>query len=251
MQTKNYLLEVCAASIESAWAAQKGGAKRIELCAALSEGGVTPSYGLMKVARQIPGLKIHVLIRPRGGDFLYTADEIQMMIDDIRMAQELEMDGIVIGALTPDGHVDMQAMQALTQAAGKLSITFHRAFDVCNNPYEALEDIIRLGCHRLLTSGQAASAPEGSHLLGELVKQAGERLIIMPGGGIQASNIQSVAQLTGASEFHASASSFMPSKMRFRRSGIAMGQPDTDEYARKETDEGKVADILHALATLP
>lgn len=251
MQTKNYVLEVCAASIESAWAAHRGGATRIELCAALSEGGVTPSYGLMKLARQIPDLTVNVLIRPRGGDFLYTPDEVRMMADDIRMARDLGINGVVIGALTSDGHIDMPTMQILIEAAGPLSITFHRAFDVCNHPSEALEDIISLGCHRLLTSGQASSALAGANLLCDLVQQAGERLIIMPGGGIHSSNIQSLAKLTSASEFHASASTLIQSRMQFRRTGVSMGQPDADEYARKETDEGKVADILHALATLP
>lgn len=242
-----YILEICAGSIESAYAALQGGASRIELCSALPEGGITPPYGAMIQAHRIAGLKVHVLIRPRGGDFLYSKAETEQMTEDILMAQHIGVEGIVIGALTAKGDIDVPAMEQMITAAEGMDITFHRAFDLCRDPMDALETIIGLRCHRLLTSGQASSAEAGTALLKQLVAKAGERLTIMPGGGINAGNIAGIAASTGAREFHASASSIFQSRMEFHRNNVTMGKADTDEYARKETDPAKVSAILHAL----
>ncbi|WP_435052599.1 copper homeostasis protein CutC, partial [Paramuribaculum intestinale] len=156
--THRNLLEVCAGDIESVYAASRGGAQRVELCSALADGGITPSTGFIRQAVRVPGMKVHVLIRPRGGDFLYTPEEVASMTDDIVAAREAGAHGVVIGALTPDGDIDMDACRHMMEAAAGMNVTFHRAFDLCRDPFEALDDIIALGCNRLLTSGQAASA---------------------------------------------------------------------------------------------
>lgn len=211
-------LEVCAGSIESIHAAHQGGAYRVELCSALSEDGLTPSAAMIQYARSLPGLKVHVLIRPRAGNFVYTQPEIQCMEQDIRLCRQWGVDGVVIGALTPQGTIDVPACQRLVQAAQGMSITFHRAFDVCQNPSESLEQIIALGCHRLLTSGQAATAQQGIAVLRQLVQQAAGRLCIMPGSGVNPANAAEILQLTGATEIHASA-----------RSSRVFGWLETDE----------------------
>lgn len=207
------ILEVCAGSIESIKAAYEGGAYRVELCSALSEDGLTPSVGMIRYAKSLDGLKVHVLIRPRCGDFVYTDDEVKCMEDDIRMCRELGVDGVVIGALTKDFDIDIETCKRLVNAAGsgndinKMNITFHRAFDVCRNPEEALEQIIALGCNRLLTSGQASSALKGIPMLKKLVGQADGRIIIMPGAGVKEQNAAQILDETGAMEIHGSARS--------------------------------------------
>ena len=223
------LLEVCAGSIESVKSAFLGGAQRVELCCALDEDGLTPSLGMIKAAKCYDGLKIHVLIRPRPGDFVYTEDEIQCMIEDIKTCKILPVDGIVIGALTPQGEIDKETCMRLIEAAeGIPNITFHRAFDVCKNPFSALEEIISLGCNRLLTSGQAESAEKGIPVLKKLVEQANNRIVIMAGAGINPTNAKKIVQETGVTELHASARS---SKM----------------FGRLETDEGNVRKIKQEL----
>ena len=206
------ILEVCAGSIESISAAYKGGANRVELCSALSEDGLTPSVGMIRYAKSLEGLKVHVLIRPRCGDFVYTEDEIKCMEEDIRICRDLDVDGVVIGALTRDSEIDIDTCKRLIDAASddgssKMNITFHRAFDVCRNPEEALEQIISLGCNRLLTSGQATSAEKGIPMLSKLVKQADGRIIIMPGAGVNEQNAAHILDETGAMEIHGSARS--------------------------------------------
>lgn len=198
------LIEVCTATLESVIAAKEGGAQRIELCSALSEDGLTPSYGMIKAARQLGPERMHVLIRPRGGDFHYNEEEILCMIDDIRMARKLGADGVVIGALTKEHDIDITLCQRLIDAAEGMQITFHRAFDICRDPEKALEDIIALGCHRILTSGQAKSAIEGAEMLKQLVVKANGRIKIMPGAGVNENNAHTILQLTGASEIHGS-----------------------------------------------
>ena len=242
------ILEICAGSVESAVAARNGGAKRIELCAALEIGGVTPSAGLIKKARKIEGLILNVIIRPRGGDFLYNEYEIACMEEDIRLCKTLGVDGVVIGALTPDGDVDTATCKRLIAASDGMSVTFHRAFDMCRNPRKALEELITLGCHRVLTSGQAATAQAGIPLLRELVEQAARRIIIMPGCGVSSANAAAILQATGATEIHASARKSVGSGMLFRHSGVSMGNPDSDEYARKETDENEVRKIVESIS---
>ena len=241
------ILEICAGSVESAIAARDGGAQRIELCAALEVGGVTPAAGLIAEARKVNGLTLNVIIRPRGGDFLYNEYEVACMEEDIRTCRSLGVDGVVIGALTAEGDIDSAACQRLINAAEGMSVTFHRAFDMCRNPQKALEELIALGCHRVLTSGQAATAQTGIPLLKELVKQADNRIIIMPGCGVNSNNAAKILQATGANEIHASARKNVGSGMIFRHSGVSMGNPDSDEYARKETDVNEVRAIVNSI----
>ena len=241
------ILEICAGSVESAIAARDGGAQRIELCAALEVGGVTPSAGVIAEARKIEDLVLNVIIRPRGGDFLYNEYEAACMEHDIRTCKALGVDGVVIGALTPDGDIDTALCRRLIAAADGMSITFHRAFDMCRDAGKALEELIAIGCHRVLTSGQAATAMEGTTLLKELVKQADGRIIIMPGCGVSSANAAAILQATGATEIHASARKNVGSGMLFRHSGVSMGNPDSDEYARKETDVNEVRAIVNSI----
>lgn len=217
------ILEVCAGSIESIKAAYEGGAYRVELCSALSEDGLTPSVGMIRYAKSLDGLKVNVLIRPRGGDFVYTEAEIACMEADIRMCRELGVDGVVIGALSKVGDIDIATCTRLVKAAQGMSITFHRAFDVCRDPEEAIEQIIQLGCHRLLTSGQASTAEKGIAMLKKLVALTKYRMIIMPGCGVNPQNAAMILDETGAEEIHASA-----------RSNRVFGRMETDRLVVKE-----------------
>lgn len=244
-----YKFEVCANSVESCVEAQRGGADRVELCAGIPEGGTTPSYGDIVMARKLLiTTKLHVIIRPRGGDFLYSDLEREIMLEDVRMARRLGVDGVVFGALTADGDIDMDFMRQLMAESEGMSVTFHRAFDVCRNPFVALEQIIELGCDRILTSGQMPKAEDGVDLLKQLVEKAGDRIIIMPGCGVNAGNIAKIAQITGAKEFHFSARSKHESGMQFRKSRVSMGgSVMIDEYSRDVTDELIVKDIIAKL----
>jgi len=200
------ILEVCADSLGSVRNAVEGGAGRIELCSALSLDGLTPSAGLLQTVRQLyPELTIHVLIRPRQGNFVYDRQELMVMERDIRAAQPFA-DGFVIGVLTPDGDIDMVAMQCLMAACGDKPVTFHRAFDVCREPFVALEQIVALGCRRLLSSGQQRTAEQGMLLLRQLHDLADGRLIIMPGGGVSLENARQIMEQVGTSEIHGSCS---------------------------------------------
>lgn len=241
------ILEICAGSVESAIAARDGGAQRIELCAALEIGGITPSAGIIAEARKVEGLALNVIIRPRAGDFLYNSYEAESMIYDIQLCKKLGVDGVVIGALTADGDIDTALCRRLIDAANGMSVTFHRAFDMCRNPQQALEELIALGCDRVLTSGQATTAEAGIPLLKELVEQAAGRISIMPGCGVNSGNAAMILQETGATEIHASARKSVGSGMRFRHSGVSMGNPDSDEYARKETDAQEVRTIVKSI----
>ena len=241
------LLEICAGSVESALTARNGGATRIELCSALEAGGVTPSAGTIAEARKVGGISLNVLIRPRGGDFLYNEHEVACMEHDIRTCKALGADGVVIGALTAEGDIDTEVCKRLVAAAEGMSITFHRAFDMCRNPHKALEDIIALGCDRLLTSGQASTAEKGVSLLKELVAQADKRIIIMPGCGVNSRNAGHILSSTGATEIHASARKNVGSGMIFRHSGVSMGTPGSDEFARMETCEEEVRAIVESI----
>jgi copper homeostasis protein len=204
------LLEICAASLPSALAAQAGGAHRIELCQNLEQGGITPSYGLIRQVLAEVSLPVFVLIRPRPGGFVYSAAELAIMRADIGLCRDLGCAGVVLGALDATGRVAVADCQALIEQAGGLGITFHRAFDACADQAEALEAIIDLGCQRILTSGGQPSAEAGQAQLAALVAQAAGRIAIMPGAGIVASNLQSLAARTGAHEFHASAKHRLP-----------------------------------------
>lgn len=207
------ILEVCCGDLESAQAAARGGAQRVELCSALSADGLTPSLGLIEAVRQIPDLRLHVLIRPREGDFVYTDAEFEIMRDDILMAKQLGADGVVIGALTAESDIDVKRCKKLVEAAEGMQVTFHRAFDQCRHPQEALEQIIAMGCTRLLTSGQACSAQAGIPLLKQLVEQAGSRLILLPGVGVNQHNARTILDSTGAQEIHGSLRSMQGNRL--------------------------------------
>ena len=220
------LLEIAAASIGSALAAQEGGADRIELCANLREGGTTPSYGTLVEARERLHIPIHVLIRPRGGDFLYDDTEIAVMVRDIAACVQAGADGVVIGALDANGNVDLAVCRRLIEAAGPLDITFHRAFDAARDRDAALDAIVALGCRRVLTSGGAPSAPLGTDALARLVRQAAGRVAIMAGGGIHADNVSELVARTGITECHASAGGERRSNMLLRRTDLPGLEPD-------------------------
>ena len=215
---KEYLFEVCANSVESCIAAQAGGANRVELCAGIPEGGTTPSYGDIVIAREVlQNTRLHVIIRPRSGDFLYSPIEQRIMLKDIDNARRLGADGIVLGCLTADGEVDIPLMKQFMEAVQDISVTFHRAFDVCRNPQKALEDIISLGCDRILTSGQQPTAEAGIPLLKELQLQAAGRITLLAGCGVNESNIARIARETGIHEFHFSARETVASRMQYRK----------------------------------
>ena len=202
----DYQFEICANGVESCVAAQEGGADRVELCAAIPEGGTTPSYGEIKVARRLlTQTRLHVIIRPRGGNFVYSELEAERMLADIEVCRQLGVDGVVFGCLTSEGDVDVPLCQRLMEASKGLSVTFHRAFDRARDPHQALEDIIALGCDRILTSGQRPTAEEGIPLLKELHEQAKGRIILLAGSGVNEENIQRIQQETGIHEFHFSA----------------------------------------------
>lgn len=243
-------IEICANSVESAVKAQEGGAYRVELCAGIPEGGTTPSFGDIRMARQLlQKTKLHVIIRPRGGDFLYSKLELDIMLHDIKVARQLGADGVVFGCLTAEGNVDIPAMKMLMNAVGDMSVTFHRAFDMCKNPQEALEQIIALGCNRILTSGQEPNAVKGIPLLKELVKQADGRIIIMPGCGVNPSNILQIAEETGTSEFHFSGRSTYESGMIYRNPKVSMGGTvKIEEYEKDVTNPDIVKAALAELA---
>lgn len=246
MNRSDFKAEICANSVLSCIAAQQGGADRVELCSAIPEGGTTPSYGEMSLARDSISIALNVIIRPRGGDFLYAPEEIEAMVRDIAAARRCGADGLVFGALRPDGSVDKQAMSVLMSAAGDLPVTFHRAFDHARDPFEALEDIISLGCARILTSGQKPTALEGAPLLAELVRKAAGRIIIMPGCGIRENNIAEIASVTGAREFHFSAREQVASGMQFRNTAVCMGA-QCDEFVREMTTAARVSRTIGQL----
>ena len=210
-----FKLEVIGFTIESCMIAQAAGAHRIELCDNPSEGGTTPSYGFIKTARENLSTELYPIIRPRGGDFLYSEIEFEVMKADIENCKSLGCDGVVIGILNADGTVDKKRCKQLVEFAYPMKVTFHRAFDRTNDPFKAMEDIISIGCERILTSGQKNLATDGEELLNKLVKQANNRIIIMPGSGVNSDNIETLVKNTNATEFHTSARTFVNSKMEF------------------------------------
>lgn len=248
----NYKLEICCDSAGSAVLAMNAGADRIELCDNLAEGGTTPSYGSILVARDKLKIGLHVLIRPRSGDFLYNESEMDIIMNDIELCRRTGVDGIVTGVLNPDGGIDTKKTSELIKSAGNMSVTFHRAFDLCSDPVKGLEDIIECGASRLLTSGQQNKAVEGTGLISQLVKQAHDRITIMPGSGLDDRNIEQVAKLTGAREFHMTARKEIVSGMIFRREGIAMGGiSGSSEYSRKVADPEAIKIIKFILDRMP
>ena len=208
-------LEIIGFNIESCIAAQQAGAHRIELCDNTSEGGTTPSYGFIKAAREKLSIELYVMIRPRGGDFLYSDDEFAIMKADIEMSKQSGCDGVVIGLLKKDGSVNKKKCRELVVLAYPLGVTFHRAFDRAKDPFQSLEDIIEIGCERILTSGQQPKAVDGIQIIKELILRAEDRINIMPGSGVNTENIISIAESTGAKEFHSSAGIYTESKMNY------------------------------------
>ena len=225
------LFEIAIESLQSAVNAQRAGAKRVELCAALSEGGLTPSLGMIKSVCTNTDLDVFVIIRPRGGDFLYSDEEFNIICDDIIAAKENGANGIVSGALLANGEIDIVKTRTMVELSSPLPFTFHRAFDRCKDPFWALEQLIDIGVARILSSGQVPSAEDGTKLLGQLVKQANDRIIIMPGAGVKSNNIENIVAKTGAYEFHLSGKRNIASKM---------------EYVRGEMDNGKGWHIMEA-----
>ncbi len=241
--TKQLIIEVCVDSVESAMAAEQGGADRVELCDNLLEGGTTPSAGAIEIARKNLDLGLQVMIRPRGGDFCYTDVEFEIMQRDIEMSKDLGADGIVFGILRPDGSIDMERSAALVELSRPLNVTFHRAFDVSRDARQSLEDLISLGVDRILTSGQAFSVLEGLDLIAELVQIAEDRIIIMPGGGTER-NVPKVVETSGVKEVHVVGPMTVESSMVFRNHQIYMGgELRPAEYSRVITDSGKIKSL--------
>ncbi|WP_116124203.1 copper homeostasis protein CutC [Lewinella sp. IMCC34183] len=238
--------EVCLQSADDVHAAHAGGADRVELCSALVEGGLTPSLGSIAASREIP-IELRVMIRPRGGDFVYTSRELVAMERDIEVCRDLGADGVVFGMLTPDGGVAEAQVQRLVRAAGPLSVTFHRAFDVCRDPFAALDRLRDLGVTTVLTSGQRATVPEGAALIARLVEHAGADITILPGCGITPENVQEVLTVTGATEFHATAFELHQSSMVHRNPEVYMGVPGLPEYEREVVTADQVRRYLNQI----
>lgn len=243
----NFTIEACVDSIESAVNAQEGGAARVELCDNILEGGTTPGFGTIAMAREKLDIDLFVMIRPRAGDFLYSTLEFEAMMKEIGIARELGADGVVFGVLKADGSIDVERNKALKELASPLKTTFHRAFDLCANPWQSLEDIISIGIDRILTSGQAPSAPQGLDLIHELVKKAAGRVVIMPGGGVNEDNIIFIRDKTGTSEFHVSLREERKSRMSFKKNGIFMGKGTPSEYSRMVTSTKRLKNIKQIL----
>ncbi len=227
------ILEICSNSLQSAINARDGGADRIELCENLAGGGTTPSYGLLTQTRRHLQIPVHVLIRPRTGDFLYSDLEVEWMKEDIRLCKALGFEGVVLGLLNADGSIDMERTRILTELASPMSVTFHRAFDTCRDPEQGLEDVFACGCDRILTSGLKPTAEEGAELLDKLIVQAAQRIIIMPGSGIQSGNIARLKDQIRAVEWHASAKVPAESGMQYENPDLngMGGQPTLSDPA--------------------
>ncbi len=243
-----FKLEICVDTVESAIIAQSAGADRIELCNNLMEGGTTTGFGTISSARNNLTIGLNVIIRPRGGDFLYSDLEYDIMRRDIDCCGEIGVDGIVLGLLIQDGSIDIDRTARLIEYAKPMSVTFHRAFDMCSDPIKGLEDVITSGAHRLLSSGQKNKAIDGIELISQLIKKAGNRIIIMPGSGINSSNISVIAKSTDAIEFHSTARKIIESEMNFRKEGVTMGgMPDISEFSRKAADPVEIRNIINTL----
>ena len=240
-------LEICVDSVESAMAAERGGANRVELCSDLLEGGITPSAGLIAAVRQSVSLAVYVMIRPRGGDFCYTGLEFAIMQDDIRRARDLGAHGVVLGLLDANAHVDVSRTAALVRLAEPLPVTFHRAIDMTTDPLAALDDVLRTGASRVLTSGGAGKVTEALPTVAAMVRAVNGHVSVMPGSGITAKTIADVAARTGATEFHASLRSVSPSPTRFRKDGLSMGSIHDREYKRFVVQEASVRSLRASL----
>ena len=242
------MLEACVDSVESALSAQTGGADRVELCDNLLEGGTTPSAGLIALCCERVRIPVHVLVRPRGGDFVYSDVEFEVMRRDIAVAQQHGAAGVVFGILLPDGAIDVSRTRALLAAARPLAVTFHRAFDFTADPDQALDDLIALGVDRLLTSGQAPRASEGTGILARLVRRAAGRIAIAAAGGLSEESVVKVVEQSGVPEVHVRATAFLESAMAYRPAHLTLiKQPLPNEYDRAVTDPERVRHLARLL----
>lgn len=244
---KKYILECCVDSVESAINAANGGASRIELCSNLIIGGTTPDVALVKEIRKHTDIRIHALIRPRFGDFFYTEHEMEIMKSQIRALREAGVEGVVIGVLDEEGNLDVPKMKELLQEASGLSVTLHRAFDMCRDPFQTLEEAIELGINTILTSGQKQTAWEGRELLCQLIDKAEGRIDIMAGAGIGASVIEQLLPVTGGTSYHMSGKVTLDSQMRYRKADVSMGLSSLSEYEIWQTSEQNVRDAAEVL----
>lgn len=241
-------VEICIDSVEGAIAAQAGGAHRVELCDNLLEGGTTPSAGMIALTRQQLTIGLHVIIRPRGGDFCYSDLEFAVMKADVLQAKQLGADGVVIGLLNPNGTIDKERTAELIALARPLRVTFHRAFDMAVDPMQALEDLISLGVARVLTSGQESSALEGVDLIKALVQRAGDRIIVMAGGGVHERNLHKIVTQSGVQEVHLSARGPVESTMLYRNRHVFMGGAlRPPEFSHQTTDRARVQTVVTLL----
>lgn len=247
---KDFTLEVCVDSLESALAAEKGGANRIELCSALVIGGITPSPSLFESIRKVSNIKINVLIRPRFGDFCYSTDEFENILEDVKLFRNLGVNGVVIGCLLPDGNLDIIRMKLLKEAAGPLSITLHRAFDMCLDPIKVIHQCKEIGINTILTSGQRDSCLLGAENLARFVKEAGAEVDILAGGGISASVIKEIQPKTGLTHFHMSGKITQSSQMIYRKDQVHMGLPSLSEYEIWKTDSKKIEEAYKVLKNI-
>jgi copper homeostasis protein len=239
------ICEICVDSVAGVRAAKVAGADRVELCAALLEGGITPSRGMMRQARGIDGIGLNVMIRPRGGDFLFDDDEMSTMLSDVEIAKADGADGVVIGLLTPEAEVDLARTRELISLARPLSVTFHRAFDMTRDPFQAIETLIGLGIDRVLSSGQEATVLEGLPLLAELIDRAGDRIVVMPGGGITSRNVERIVSAIKPREIHFASLDPTPSGMQFRRQHVFMGgELRPPEYDRLVTSASAIRAVM-------
>ena len=241
---KKYIIEIATSDFVTTKAAVEGGADRIELCANLAEGGTTPSFGTIKRCRESFNVLLYPIIRPRGGDFLYNKDEYEIMLAEVKLCRQLGCDGIVTGLLNMDGTIDIARTSGLVELAYPMEVTFHRAFDRCLDPFEAMEELIEMGCERILTSGQQPKVNEGVELIAELNKKADGRIIIMPGSGVRKENIKMLAEKTGCTEFHSSLRSKTKSPMQYLHPGFAGSE---ESYMNNAIDPAEVKAIRNML----
>lgn len=244
MAEEKYIIEIATSDFVTTKSAVEGGADRIELCANLAEGGTTPSYGMILQCRKAFDVQLYPIIRPRGGDFLYTDEEFAIMLNDVKLCKQSGCDGVVIGLLLADGHIDVKRTAALVEAAYPLGVTFHRAFDRCADPFKALEQLIEIGCERILTSGQKTAAPDAMEMIGQLHQIGGHRIIIMPGSGVRKENIKLLAEKTGCVEFHSSLRGKERSKMEFVHPAFA---DSAESYMNNAIDVNEVKALRSAL----
>lgn len=240
----NHALEICCYNYRSAIIASEAGAQRIELCADPAGGGVTPDFGTIKLVREKVPIALYPIIRPRAGDFLYSEQEFEIMLNNIILCRQIQCDGVVIGMLNADGTVDKQRCRKLVEAAYPMGVTFHRAFDRTVDPFAALESIIEIGCERVLSSGQRPHATEGASLLKQLIELRGDEIVIMPGSGVRAENIAALATETGAKEFHSSAGITIKSGMEFVQQSM---QETNDLFTASDVEIRNMISALQAV----